>query len=175
MTACPAHQAHTPVLDLNGIDWDQRWMDLARHLTGWSPDRSRKTSAVIVDRADNILVSIGVNQFTPGVEESDESRHQRPEKYKWTEHAERNALFDAAAKGVSVRGCHIYLPWYPCAECARGISRAKIAEVVAIEPDWNDPTYAAEFRIARTILEKGEVKVRFMAGEAPKQDGHKAA
>jgi dCMP deaminase len=175
MTLCPAHNRNAASGIDPAIDWDARWMELARHLTQWSMDRSRKTSAVIVDRDHNILVSIGVNEFSPGVETNVESRHQRPDKYKWTEHAERNAIFDAAAKGISTLGCHIYLPWYPCAECARAISRARIAEVIAIEPDWNDPTYAAEFAIARTVLEKGRVKVRFMNGEAPKQDGQKAA
>jgi deoxycytidylate deaminase len=49
-------------------------------------------------------------------------------------HAEMGALVDAAARGVSVRGCTLYVTTFPCHECARNIIAAGISRVVYIEP-----------------------------------------
>lgn len=49
-------------------------------------------------------------------------------------HAEMGALLDAAARGVSVRDCTMYVTTFPCHECARNIIAAGIKRVVYIEP-----------------------------------------
>jgi cytidine deaminase len=49
-------------------------------------------------------------------------------------HAEMGALMDAAARGVPVRGCALFVTTFPCHECARNIIAAGIARVVYIEP-----------------------------------------
>jgi len=61
----------------------------------------------------------------------------RPAKYRWTEHAERNAIFSAARMGVSIVGATMYLPWFPCAECARAIVQSGIGALVAYQPGEN--------------------------------------
>lgn len=126
-------------------------MDVARLVASWSKDRSRTCGAVIVDDR-NVLVSIGWNGFPRGVNDDVDARHGRPAKYKWTEHAERNAIYNAAANGHSTRGCTIYLPWYPCADCARAIIQSGIARIVCTEPDWNDHIWAADFAVVREML-----------------------
>lgn len=156
------------------MSWDDRWMGLARHVSGWSKDRSRQVGCVIVDPRQ-VLVSIGWNGFPRGVNDNVDARHHRPAKYQWTEHAERNAIANAAAKGVSTLGCTIYLPWYPCADCARMIVQAGIGQMVCVEPDWNDPQYGSDFKMVREMLLETATLVRFVAGEAPKQRDPAAA
>ena len=57
-------------------------------------------------------------------------RQEKPEKYFWFEHAERNAIYNAARIGVSTRGCTMYLTCdMPCADCAKGIINAGIIKV----------------------------------------------
>ena len=148
--------------------WDERFMDLARHVATWSKDRSRKVGAVIVGPNHEVR-AMGYNGFPRGANDDAEERHQRPAKYRWTEHAERNAIYNAALTGVQTEACTIYLPWYPCMDCARAIVQAGIFEVVAIEPDWNDPTFAQDFADVKTLFAECQVSVRFLAGEAPKQ------
>ena len=83
---------------------------IARRAAEDSPDRSRKVGAVIVDALGDI-VSVGCNTLPQGVEHSDEFL-SRPAKYDWTEHAERNAIFDVAKSlGKSTDGCTMVLPW----------------------------------------------------------------
>jgi deoxycytidylate deaminase len=49
-------------------------------------------------------------------------------------HAEMAAVTDAAKRGVSVRGCTMYVTTFPCHNCARHIVASGIRRVVYIEP-----------------------------------------
>ncbi len=111
------------------MSWDARWIELVRLVASWSKDRSTKTGCVIVD-SRNVLVSIGWNGFPRGVLDELEERHERPAKYDLTEHAERNAIYNAAAKGNALAGCRLYVNWFPCAECARAIIQSGITHLV---------------------------------------------
>lgn len=148
------------------MTWDERWLGMARLVGSWSKDRSRCVGCVIVNDR-NVVVSLGWNGFPRAIDDEVESRHQRPEKYLWSEHAERNALFNAAASGNSTLNCRIYQSMYPCAHCARGIVQAGIHEVITVEPDWFDETYGDEFEITRQMFDEASVRVRFVEGETP--------
>lgn len=150
------------------MTWDDRWLDMARLVASWSKDRSRQVGAVIVNDR-NVVVSMGWNGFPRSINDDIECRHQRPDKYLWSEHAERNALFNAAANGNSTLNCRIYQSMYPCAHCARGIIQAGISEVITVEPDWNDETYGDEFAVTRQMLEEANVAVRFVDGQTPQR------
>lgn len=143
------------------MSWDKRWMDMAKLVASWSKDRSRTCGAVIVDER-NVLVSVGWNGFPRGINDEVDARHERPVKYLWTEHAERNAIFNAAANGHKIAGCTMYLPWYPCADCARAIIQSGIKEIVGTEPDWNDRKYAADFKVVLEMLTECGLTVRFL-------------
>ncbi len=127
-------------------------------LAAQSPDPSRKTGAVIVD-AWGSEVAYGYNHLPIRIEVT-EARLARPAKYKWMEHAERDAIYYAASKGIQTAGCTMYLTWYPCVDCARGIIQAQIGELVCREPDWNDPLW--DFGIVKEMLEEAGVLVRFV-------------
>lgn len=49
-------------------------------------------------------------------------------------HAEMDALLAASRKGVSTKGCKLYVTTYPCHYCARHIVAAGVDEVQYIEP-----------------------------------------
>lgn len=148
------------------MTWDQRWMDLASLVATWSKDRSRKTGAAIVDDRNNLIV-VGWNGFPRGLDDDAPDRHERPAKYLWTEHAERNAIYNAAANGHPVRGARMYMPWFPCADCARAIIQAGIAEVVCVEPDWNDKNWGGDFAVVRDMLTEAGIGYRFAEGYSP--------
>ncbi len=142
------------------MTWDERWMSVAQLAATWSKDRSRKCGAVIVDDR-NVVVGLGWNGFPRGLSDEVDARHERPAKYKWTEHAERNAIYNAAANGHATRGCRMYLAWYPCADCARAIIQSGLTELIAIEPDWSDHIWAADFVVVREMLGEAGVSVRY--------------
>jgi len=140
--------------------WDKRWMDLAKLVASWSKDRSTKVGAVIVDYR-NVIIAVGWNGFPRYVNDDVEERHERPLKYKWFEHAERNAIYNAAAKGISTHLCTMYIPWYPCADCARAILQAGISEIVVVEPDWDDERWGDDFKIVKEMFSEVSLEVRY--------------
>jgi dCMP deaminase len=138
-------------------------MDMAQFVATWSKDRSRSTSALIVNER-NVLLSIGWNGFPRGIDDEKDERHERPAKYLWTEHAERNAIYNAASIGIPLLGCKMYLPWYPCADCARAIIQSGIAEIYCVEPDWDDAIWGTSFKMVREMLTETDINVTFVSG-----------
>lgn len=142
-------------------DWDARFMGLAQFVGSWSKDRSTKVGCVIVGSSNEIR-AVGYNGFVRGLDDDDDSRHERPAKYLWTEHAERNAIYHAAQVGISLGGCRMYLPWFPCMDCARAIAQCGLVELISKEPDLDDPRWGTDFQNALDMLREAKVRVRFL-------------
>jgi dCMP deaminase len=109
--------------------WNNRFIELCNHISSWSKDASTKVGAVIVD-SDKRILSIGYNGFPAGVDDDVETRHERPIKYMFTEHAERNAIFTASRIGVSLVDSTLYCNYFPCPDCARAIIQSGIKNVI---------------------------------------------
>ncbi len=113
-------------------DWDQLYITMCYLVGMRSKDPHTHMGSIIAD-ADNVLVATGYNSLPRGVE-VDESEirlsRENGEKYFWLEHAERNAIYNAARRGTILKGCKIYVPWLPCTDCARGIIQTGISEVI---------------------------------------------
>ena len=107
------------------------WIDLAERVSKESKDRSTKVGCVIVS-SDNTILSTGWNGFPRGVNDDDDAKHERPAKYEWTEHAERNAVYNAAREGTKIKNATAYLNWepYPCVDCMRALVQAGIVRIV---------------------------------------------
>jgi dCMP deaminase len=120
--------------------WNKRFMELAFLVASWSKDPSTKTGAVIVG-PDKEIRATGYNGPVRGVDDDIPERLERPTKYDFFEHAERNALFNACLTGVQVKGCTMYATHAPCVDCARAIIQAGIKTVITnkIVIDENTP------------------------------------
>ena len=110
-------------------DWNQRFMELAQHVAGWSKDPSTKVGAVIVNDNKQVL-GLGYNGFPRGVHDCAERYNNRDMKLMYVAHAERNALDNAA----SVEGATLYSTLFPCTDCAKGIIQRGIRCVVTTKP-----------------------------------------
>ena len=142
------------------MNWDKRFFDLAEYISGWSKDRSTKVGAVIVK--DNRIISTGYNGFPAGFNDDIDSRHERPVKYNYTEHSERNAIYNAARKGDSTKDATIYLQWFPCADCARGIIQSGIIKVVCTKPDFNHERWGESFKMSYEMLTECKIEIVYM-------------
>ena len=113
-------------------DWDQLYITMCYLVGMRSKDDMTHVGSVIVD-SDNVLVATGYNSLPRGIGVDRESKRlsrEGGEKYFWVEHAERNAIYNAARRGTVLKGCKIYVPWLPCCDCARDIIQSGIAEVL---------------------------------------------
>tara|TARA_B110000858_G_C17732357_1_gene440781 strand:+ start:514 stop:975 length:462 start_codon:yes stop_codon:yes gene_type:complete len=109
--------------------WVEYFRNLAHNIKLKSKDVNTQIGAVIVGK-DKEIVSTGYNSFPRGIDDTKKQRQERPEKYYWFEHAERNAIYNAARIGVSTKGTTMYLSCgVPCSDCARGIINAGIIRV----------------------------------------------
>lgn len=115
----------------------RKWLDhfvaQAELTATMSKDHSTKVGAVLVEPSGRTIISTGYNGFCRGINDDEPTRHDRPAKYDWTEHAERNAIYNAARLGHKTEGCILFLNWSPdflCTDCARAVIQAGIIEVI---------------------------------------------
>jgi len=112
------------------MEWGEYFINIAEQVKLKSKDNNTKIGVVIVGK-DNAIVSTGYNSFPRGIDDGVEERQEKPEKYFWFEHAERNAIYNAARIGVSTLGTTMYMTCgISCADCARAIISAGIKKVV---------------------------------------------
>lgn len=89
-------------------------------------------------------------------------RTVRPEKYKYIQHAEINAITWVAAQPLlSTLGAIMWLNWFPCNTCALAIINAGITmlhvDKEKYESRVNDPKY--DFLVAKDNLEEAGVEI----------------
>ena len=101
-----------------------------------SKDPSTHIGAVVVDD-DNSVRTIGYNGLPRGANDNIPERNEKPLKYYYYEHAERNAVYNAALMGISLKGCRMYTNGIPCADCARAVIQSGIKEVI-VHSNWED-------------------------------------
>jgi dCMP deaminase len=126
------------------MNWDEYFINIAEQVKLKSKDKKTQIGVVVVGK-DNEIVSTGYNSFARGINDDISERQERPEKYFWFEHAERNAIYNAARIGVSTLGTTMYMTCgISCADCARAIINSGISKIVLREgkgakgDKWNE-------------------------------------
>lgn len=142
-------------------EWDQRWLDLATSIGLWSKDRVHKVGCVIVGEANQIL-STGYNGFPRGVDDDIDARHERPAKYDFTEHAERNAIFNATRFGAVLLGSDVYSSLFPCIACSRAIIQIGAKTVITHTPNMDHPRWGREFEFSIEMLAEVGIGIRMV-------------
>jgi dCMP deaminase len=108
----------------SALSWDEYYLNLAFSASLRSKDPSTKVGSVVVKGTSLVT---GYNGFPIGVKDTKE-RWERPIKYKFVVHAERNALSNAQ---FDVSGGTIYITHnQPCNECTKSIIQHRISRVV---------------------------------------------
>jgi dCMP deaminase len=143
--------------------WDVWFMQMVYHVASKSKDRSTKIGAVIVD-PNHSLISVGYNGMPQGVNDDVPGRQDRPRKYFFYEHGERNAIYQST---VPLDNCTLYTQGLPCADCGRAIIRKRIKRVVVhqlfdqicdhLSPHWNESCQAS-----KEMFDESGVEVVYM-------------
>jgi len=123
------------------MDWDQRFLDLAQHISLWSKDPSTQVGAVAV--RDRRILATGYNGFPRGIADTQIHLENREAKLLRTVHAEANIVAQASRHGVSLEDAWIYIwPFLPCASCCTLLMQAGVSRIVVPDrpiPDrWKD-------------------------------------
>ena len=142
--------------------WDEYYLEVCKVVARRSKDPNTQIGCVIVGPAHEIR-STGYNSFPRGIRDNVPERLERPHKYLWIEHAERNAICNAARAGTATENCTIYVEVMPCMYCGLAIVQAGIAEVVvsaARMAQYSSEYYDEHFRLVEVLLEEAGLKVR---------------
>lgn len=142
--------------------WDEYFMKMVDLVKTKSKDRSTQVGAVIV-KENRIPIAMGYNGFPRGVNDNIDRHHERPVKYFYTEHAERNAIYAAARNGICLMGSTMYVSGLPCADCARAIIQSGILEIVVPDRlfegkgDWKETC-----SVGLEMMKEARVKITYI-------------
>lgn len=132
----------------------------------FSKDPSTKVGALFLYPETLNILSVGYNGMPRGIDETILERWDRPLKYKLVEHAERNAIYNSAMSGTSLKDSICVVSLFPCSDCARGIiqSGCKLVISLALEDSGNDRhnRWKDDWNISMMMLNEACVKLVFI-------------
>lgn len=126
------------------MEWNEYFAQITLLVASKSEDQSTKCGSIIVS-PDNTIISTGYNGFPRGIKDTPE-RQERPIKYKYFEHGERNCIYNAAREGARTKGCTMYITGVPCADCARAIIQSGIIKVVMLDGPHRTEEFKARWK-----------------------------
>ncbi len=147
-------------------NWDETWIKLAHEFSKKSKDPSTKVGCIIVGEG-NVVLSMGFNGFPRNIDETRPERWERPAKYVWVEHAERNCCHNAARHGIKLMGATAYMNWdpIPCVECTKALIQSGISQLVGpknrsfkARPNASNMDY--QFDVSVTMLKEAGILIR---------------
>lgn len=135
----------------------------------FSDDPATKNGAALVT-LEGIIIT-GANSLPDYVEKRPE-RLERPRKYRFIEHAERNVIYRAWQRGLSTKGATLYVPWYACCDCARTIIYARIKRVIGHKAVFDkadvraqtDPTWKESVSDGLQMLTEAGIEIQLYDG-----------
>lgn len=121
-------QPSVPKWDDPRPNWNTYLMTMAFLVAQRSLDKHTKHGCVLADSKHAIL-STGYNS-APRAYPDRLVDLERPGKYLYMEHSERNAIANAARHGIALEGATCYITGYPCSDCYRMLWQSGIRHII---------------------------------------------
>ena len=127
----------TLAISIKRPNWDDYFMQIARHVALRSNCIKRKVAALLVK--DQRIISTGYNGTPRGIKNCNEGGCPRCHKIGVSganldaclcSHAEENSIVQSAYHGVNIKGATLYTTFSPCLGCTKMIINSGIQEVV---------------------------------------------
>lgn len=144
------------------MKWDVRFMQMAREISSWSKDPSRKIGAIAVGDNRRVL-STGYNGFPRNIEDSAKRLNDRETKYKYVVHAEQNCIYNACLNGISLAGATLYVYGLPvCSECAKGIIQVGIKKVFIEDRIYEEQKWIESFEHTKELFAEAKIALSYV-------------
>lgn len=144
-------------------EWDEYYFNILYQVAKKSKDPHTKVGCLLVG-PDREIRSTGFNSPPRGINDNIPERFSREnrEKYKWCEHSERNAIYNAARVGIPLKGSICYVPWYPCVDCTRGLIQVGIIELVLDDRENNPWRQRTDWNmdVSEIMISEANITVR---------------
>lgn len=105
------------------IDKIQKYLNVAKSVSQFSPDSETKVGSIIVK--DGVVISTGYNGFLRKANDN-LLPTTRPLKYSYMIHSEQNAIYNCSRVGTSLVGCIMFITLSPCINCLRAVFQSGI-------------------------------------------------
>ena len=137
---------------------------LYRYAMNNSKDTSTQNAALLTDSGSGII-AIEWNNLPENINQS-KNRLERPNKYYYMEHAERNVLYKTIKMGMPTYGLTMYCPWYSCSDCARAIIQCGIKRVIGHKEyfDRTPDRWKESCAIGMEMMQEAGVKCMVWSG-----------
>lgn len=131
-----------------------------------SQDPSTQNGAILLHSGLGDVLGLGLNDFPHGVSYTND-RWERPKKYHFIEHAERNALYDAAKKNNIYPGSMtLVCPWAACSDCARAMIQMGVIRLITHKQVHELPSmrWMESIELANDMFREAGVEVVYFDG-----------
>lgn len=141
------------------LGWDDYFMAVAFLSAQRSKDPSKPVGACIVDE-DNRVIGIGYNGFPRGCDDDSlpwktvNDTHWLHSPHPYMCHAEVNAILNKCSDST---GARLYVPHFPCNECAKVIVQSGVKHVIYMHDDETDEVI---YKASRILLTMAGVSMR---------------
>lgn len=113
------------------LDKFEKFLMLTDKIATYSKDQSTKVGMLFLNKNETSPMGYGYNGMPRGMDDENPERNERPEKYLWYEHAERNGIYNIARE--SLEGHIMFSTKFPNMEGARAIVSSGLAKLVVRE------------------------------------------
>jgi len=125
----------------------------------FSKDPSTKVGCILLAPESLQVLSLGYNGMPRNIDETDPSRWERPIKYSYVEHSERNCLYNACRSGVCTNNSIAITTLFPCCDCCRALIQSGVKTIVTLEPDMSNPRWGSDFGISKIMIEESKTNL----------------
>lgn len=137
--------------------WDLRFLDLAKHVSGWSKDIHIKVGTLLVSSDDATQYVTGYNGFPKGVFDDVERYLDKPTKHSLIIHAELNAILNARR---DLNTYTMYSTRFPCLRCTLAIIQSGIKRIVCRLPsDIDIWKHKSDYLVILSLLDESGVSL----------------
>ena len=110
-----------------------------------------------------ILVS-RIKDITTGYKK-DYGKWERPIKYKYVEHAERNAIYNASRHGTPLENSIAIVTMFPCSECTRALIQSGIKTIISTYDLSKQERWGYEWEISNNMFKEAGINVIILSDE----------
>lgn len=130
-----------------------------------SKDPSTKVACIVLAPDSLQILTMGYNGMPRGIDETRADRWERPIKYQFVEHAERNALYNACRHGTPLQGSIAVVTLFPCVDCCRGLIQSGVRTVVSLVPDETHERWGRDFTLSLEMLREVNIDLILLTPE----------
>lgn len=139
---------------MNQEKWDITFLKQALLVAERHSKDTTKVGALIA--RESYPLSFGYNGIIRGY--PDFGLEDRTKKLTYTEHAEKNALFNALRNNINIVGSTMYCTRFPCHECTKAIIQSGIKRIVYIE-DYGTDKWRESVEASLDMTRKCEIQL----------------